>query len=157
MPAFAADIRLNQWLLCRAGSRLCALSLESVIEVMRRLPIEPLAGSPPFVLGLSIYRGAPVPVIDAASLFAEHAVGSDRLVAIRAGSRTIGLAFTAVIGLGAIEAEAAAALPPLMGEAAGDVITMIATLDAELLHVLNTARMAPDLLLEASVAEKAPL
>lgn len=155
MPVYAADSATHPWLLCRAGSRLCALPLETVIEVMRPLPVEPLAGSPPFVLGLCIHRGAPAPVVDAGLLFGEATVRADRLVAIRAGSRTIGLVFSAVVGLRSIGADLAAKLPPLLREAAGEVVTTIATLDAELLHVLDTARMAPDLALEAAVAASA--
>ena len=157
MPVIASDSRFNQWLLCRAGERLCALPLETVVEVMRLLPIEPLAGAPPFVLGLCIHRGEPVPVVDAGLLFGEHAALSDRLVAIRAGSRVIGLAFTAVIGLRSIGAAAAADLPPLLREAAGEVISEIATLDAELLHVLDTARLASSIEFDAAAAAMAPL
>jgi hypothetical protein len=40
------------WLLCRAGSFLCALRLADVVEIMRVLRIEPIAGAPPFVRGL---------------------------------------------------------------------------------------------------------
>jgi purine-binding chemotaxis protein CheW len=44
-------------LLFRSGGRLCALRLESVRETTRPLPIEPIAGTPPFVLGISVMRG----------------------------------------------------------------------------------------------------
>lgn len=157
MAVIASDTSPNKWLLCRAGARLCALPLETVIEVMRLLPVEPLAGSPPFVLGLCIHRGGPVPVVDAGLLFGEQTAPPDRLVAIRAGSRVIGLAFTAVIGLRPIATNVAADLPPLLREAAGDVISAIATLDAELLHVLNIARMASASAFEGAAAERASL
>ena len=141
--------------MCRAGSRLCALPAQSILEVMRLPPIEPLAGAPPFVLGLCIHRGAPIPVVDAGSLFGERTDRPERLVAVKAASRVVGVAFTSVIGLRPIEAGAAGALPPLLREAAGDVVTAIATLDAELLHVLNVGRMAPDSVLETASAERA--
>jgi purine-binding chemotaxis protein CheW len=132
------------------------LPLGNVIEITRLLPMEPLARSPPFVLGLTILRGAPTPVVDAGSLFGEHTAAPQRLVAIRTGGRTVALAFTAVVGLRAFGMEVAAALPPLLGEAAADVVTAIAALDAELLHVLDTARMASQAVLEsAGLAELA--
>jgi hypothetical protein len=46
-------------LLCRVDTRLCALPLATVLETLRRLSIEPLAGAPAFVLGRSVIRGAP--------------------------------------------------------------------------------------------------
>jgi purine-binding chemotaxis protein CheW len=87
-------------------------------------------------------------VVDAGLLFGEHTVRPERLVAIRAGDRLIALAFAAVLGLRSIGTDSAAELPPLLREAAGEVVTAVATLDAELLLVLNTARIVPDALLE---------
>ena len=55
-------------LLCRVDTRLCALPLESIIETTRPLPIEPVAGAPDFVLGLSVVRGSAVPIVDAGRL-----------------------------------------------------------------------------------------
>jgi purine-binding chemotaxis protein CheW len=48
-----ADAAAQSWLLCRAGGRLCALPVESVIETMRVLPIEKIAQAPEFVLGFA--------------------------------------------------------------------------------------------------------
>jgi chemotaxis signal transduction protein len=47
---------------------MCAVPAERVPEIMRPLPIEPLSRMPCFVLGLSIIRRSPVPVIDARRL-----------------------------------------------------------------------------------------
>jgi hypothetical protein len=47
----------SSWLLCRAGNLLCALPIEHVIEIMRPLPVEQIAGAPHYVRGLSIIRG----------------------------------------------------------------------------------------------------
>jgi hypothetical protein len=57
------DLNDGLWLISRVQSRLCALALESVLETMRPLPIEPLAGVPEFVRGLPVIRGTPLPVI----------------------------------------------------------------------------------------------
>src|SRR5665213_2546917 len=105
MPVIAADTNLKHWLLCRVGPRLCALPVENVVEILRLLPVEPLARSPAFVLGLCILRGSPVPVVDARLLFGEHGDPPERLVAIRVGSRLIALAVDSVIGLRSIEAD----------------------------------------------------
>jgi purine-binding chemotaxis protein CheW len=131
------------WLLCRAGAHLCAMPLDQVIEIMRMLPIEAVSGAPPYVRGLCIIRGTPVPVVDAGLLVGEQATRSARLVTIRAGSRTIALATETVLGVRAIGSEAFDLLPPLLRDAASETITAIGILDAELLFFLRTARMVP--------------
>src|ERR1700726_254760 len=87
------------WLLCRAGTQLCALPLEHVVEIMRGLPAEPVAGAAPYVRGLSVIRGAPVPVIDAGLLVGQYATENAQLVTIRVEGRTIALAVQSVLGL----------------------------------------------------------
>ena len=51
-------------LIVMAGARACAIPLDYVAETMRPLPIEPVAGTPGFVRGVSVIRGAPTPVVD---------------------------------------------------------------------------------------------
>jgi len=142
----------RHWLLCRAGARLCALPIETIVETMRRLPIEPLARAQPFILGMSVVRGAPVPVIDVAALLGERAVNPERLVTLKVGERMVALALDEVLGLRAISG---AEVPPLLKDAAGEVVSAIGALDAELLLVLNTARAVPEDALAALDAEAA--
>lgn len=141
------DIRAN-WLLCRAGTNLCAIPLAHVIEVMRPLPIETVAGAPRYVLGVCIIRGAAVPVIDTGLLIGAQATRSERLVTIRTGERTTALAAESVRGIAEIRPETLSELPPLLREAAHDTIAAIGTLDAELLFLLRTARIVPAELLD---------
>jgi purine-binding chemotaxis protein CheW len=143
-------------LLCRVDTRLCALPLATVLETMRRLPIEPLAGAPAFVLGLSVIRGAPVPVIDLARLLA-NASGADaeRLVMVRTGVRQVALAVAAVIGIRALPAATAHELPPLMRETDAAPVSAIGALDTELLHVLQSVQLLPDEVWRAIDAEAA--
>jgi purine-binding chemotaxis protein CheW len=148
MPVIAADANLSHWLLCRVGKRLCALPIDSLVETMRPLPIRPMVQSPPFVLGLCIIRGEPVPVVDTAALLGEREARGGRLVTVRVGERLVALAVDSVIGLRSLGAESGAALPPLLKEAAGDVVAAVGTLDAELLLFLRAARLAPDAVFE---------
>lgn len=133
-------------LLCRVGSHLCALPIESVVETMRPLPVSALAGVPAFVLGLSIIRGAPVPVVDARCLFSgtEERGDSTRFVSIKSGNRRAALAVDGVIGVRALRSVSLGELPPLLREANADVVEAIGTLDAELLLVLRSARIVPE-------------
>jgi purine-binding chemotaxis protein CheW len=143
------------WLLCRAGTYLCALPLERVVEIMRVLPIEAVSGAPRYVRGICIIRGSPVPVVDTGLLLCDQAIRPERLVTIRAGVRTIALAVETVLGIRAVGAEASNQLPPLLRDAATATIAGIGTLDAELLFFLRTARIVPEELLDRLDAEGA--
>ncbi len=133
-----------QWLLCRAGAHLCAIPIEHVIETMRLLPIEAVSGAPPYVRGLAIIRGSPVPVIDTGLLVGQQASRCTRLVTVRTGKRTVALAAEAVEGVSAIAPDKLSQLPPLLRAAASETIEAIGMLDAELLFFLRTARIVPD-------------
>ena len=142
-PASEAPTRRPSWLLCRAGTLLCAIPLEHVIETLRVLPIEAVSGAPRYVCGLSVIRGAAVPVIDAGLLVGDQPTRCERLITIRTGNRTIALAVESVVGISAIDAATVTALPPLLRDAASEAIAAIGTLDAELLIFLRTTRMVP--------------
>lgn len=132
-------------LLCRAGAVLCAIPLGYVVETMRPLPIEPLPGTPPFVRGLSVIRGVPTPVVDASLLLGETpSAAPGRFVTMEVGERPVALAVESVIGVRALSALTFAELPPLARAAAAGVVAAISTLDAELLLVLEAARLLPD-------------
>ena len=55
-------------LILLAGDQLCALPVGHVGETMRPLPVETLAGGPPFAPGVSVIRGQPTPVVDLAEV-----------------------------------------------------------------------------------------
>ncbi len=131
-------------LVCRARARLCALPLEAVVETMRPLPVNELPGAPPFVRGVSLIRGAPVPVVDVGRLLGDAgSAGATRFVVLRLGERRVALAVEAVLGLRELPSQQLAELPPLLRDAA-EVVPRVAALDSELLHVLAAARLVPD-------------
>jgi purine-binding chemotaxis protein CheW len=144
------------WLLCRAGAFLCALPIEHVAEIMRLLPIEQISGAPKYVLGLSIIRGAPVPVVDLGLIIGDQNTPATRLITIKAAARTIALAVEAVMGISAIAADAAVQLPPLLRDAATETVSAIGTLDAELIIFLRAARLVPEEVLACLDAGNAP-
>lgn len=151
------DAQASPWLVCRVGALLCALPLEHVVEVMRLLPIETVAGAVPPVRGLSLIRGAPVPVVDAGALIGESAARAERLVTIRIGERCVALAVESVVGIRPIAAQALQRLPPLLRDAASETVAAIGTLDAQLLFFLNAARIVPqDVLDRLGAAAGAP-
>jgi purine-binding chemotaxis protein CheW len=130
-------------LVCRARARRCALPLEHVVEVMRPLPVQPVASSPDFVLGLAVIRGAPLPVVDLGSLWGGgRAAPAGRFVTMRAGHGRVALAVESVEGVIDLP-EGLRGLPRLLGDAAGELVRALGVRDAELLLVLEAARLVP--------------
>jgi purine-binding chemotaxis protein CheW len=132
------------WLLCRAGAGLCALPLGPIVEIMRLLPIEPVAAPPPGLSGLSLIRGAPVPVLDLAALLGESGAPATRLVTATLSGRKVALAVEAVLGVRRIDPALVGELPPLLRDSARAAVAAIGTLDAELLLMLETGKLVPD-------------
>lgn len=134
----------HPFLLCRVRTHWCALLLTQVVETMRLLPIEPLANTPSFVLGLSVIRGDPVPVVDAARLLGAKAGVGTRLITLRTDTRQVALAVDEVIGVRTIPNDELHSLPPLLHGSCTATVTAIGTLDAALLLVLTSARLVPE-------------
>jgi purine-binding chemotaxis protein CheW len=128
-------------LLCRVRKRLCAVPLEHVVEIMRPLRVESFAGMPSFIKGVSLIRGAPVPVVDAGALLGTSDDAQPaRFVSVRAGQRRVALAVEEVLGVRELPAAALHGLPPLLHDASADVVSAVGTLDQEFLVVLQAAR-----------------
>jgi purine-binding chemotaxis protein CheW len=142
----------DRFLLCRIGSRIGALALKDVRETMRPLPIEPLKGMPPFVLGVAIVRGFPAPIVDAVRLLKPVASPpapvvsspSARFVSLNLGERTAVLAVDAVLDIRSLPAGILADVPPLLREAGTEQMAVIGALDTQLLFVLEAARLLPE-------------
>ena len=72
-------------LLVRIGVLTAALPVTDLVETCRPLPIEAVPGAPSFVLGLSIIRAAPVPVLDLGQLLGNPGPNAiARFVTVRA-------------------------------------------------------------------------
>lgn len=145
----------DQVLVGRVGTTLCAIPIARVVEVLRPLAIEPIGGGPAFVRGFSIIRGAATLVVDTAALLGAPISTPARFVVVRAGERRLALTFDAVLDVRPIAGDFAA-LPPLTRAARADGIAAIATHDAELLVLLETARVLPDDAWARLDAERAP-
>ena len=132
-------------LIVRMGTRICALPLGAVKEVMRPLAIEPISGMPPFVLGLSLIRGSPAPVVALVRFFDEF---SDepitRFVVLQVGQRVVALAVGGVAGIHELQLPQLQDMPPLLRDAHADAIEAIGRLDEQLLIVLNTGNILPE-------------
>lgn len=135
----------HPFLLCRGGDVLCAIPLEAVAETLRPLAMRAVDGMPPFMLGVSVIRGAAVPIVDLTALLGSRALAPRRrLVTLKLGTRQVGLAVDDVIGVRAIAAERFDGSPPLLQQADEHAIATVTSLDGELLLTLAHARLVPE-------------
>lgn len=135
----------GSFLICRSNSRLCALPLEHVEETMRALPIESIPEMPSFLLGASMIRGAVTPVVNVAKLVCGMTDAShSRFVTLKLGERRVAFAMEDVIGIRQLDIASIEEIPLLVRELDASIIAAIATLDSELLLVLQSARLLPE-------------
>jgi purine-binding chemotaxis protein CheW len=125
-------------------TRVCALPLTHVIETMRPLAVEPIAGLPSFVRGISVIRGVPTPVVDLGVLLGTLGGVIGRFVTLRLGNRHVALSVDSVLGVRDLDGSMIQELPPLLQEASKDLIEAIGTLDAQILVVLRAGWELPD-------------
>jgi chemotaxis signal transduction protein len=119
---------VERCLLVRAGDRLCALPLARVRRVVRALPVTPLPGAAPELLGIAEFGGEPLPVLDLARLVGAAPDPAPALpvtvvvLAGRAGEaeELAGLAADAAADIAEVPASAADGAAPLREALAGD-------------------------------------
>jgi purine-binding chemotaxis protein CheW len=140
-------------LVVRVHTLLCALPLTHVVETMRPLPLEPIAGMPSFVSGVSIIRGVPTPVIDLGVVLGALGGVAGRLVTLRLGNRQVALSVDAVLGVRGLDRSTTQELPPLLNGAPRDIIEAIGTLDDEMLMVLRAGWELPDEVWQALIMQ----
>ena len=135
-------------LIASTGPRTWALPLSAVREVMRPLPVEPVADTPAYVLGVARIRGENVPVVSLASLLGEEASPAGRFVVLRVDGRSVALAVDAVPGACTLTAQEAELLPPLLSDVDRGRMEAIRRRDDRFLFVLDAARLVPHEALE---------
>jgi len=125
---------------------LAALPVEHVLETMRPLPCEPVAGAPSFVAGAAVIRGYPTPIVDVGTLLgAPGHTQAARWISINVAARAVALAVAEVIGVRRLaDVCAEGAMPPLLTSAAHGAVSSLSVLDGELLVVLEAARLVSD-------------
>ncbi|HET9643999.1 MAG TPA: chemotaxis protein CheW, partial [Burkholderiaceae bacterium] len=100
--------------------------------------------------GVSLVRGVPVPVVDAATLFGVAGDAPRRLVVLRLDdNRRAALAVDSVIGVRELMPEAFCTVPFLLQEAVDELVAAMTVLDTGLLLVLRTARLIPEAVWQA--------
>ena len=116
----------------------------NIVEMMRPLPIDPVAGMPAFVCGLSLIRGVPVPVVELRVLLEGKVGWSGRFVVLRIDGRQVAVLVEAVLGVRALPTSLLRNMPPLLQDACPDMVTAITALDQQLVTVLSGTRIVPE-------------
>ncbi|HEX2730220.1 MAG TPA: chemotaxis protein CheW [Polyangiaceae bacterium] len=133
---------LTPVLLVQAATRLCALPLASVVEIMRPLPLRAFAGAPEFVSGMAVVRGASVPVVDLCCLLGSERAEGQRWIALEYQGASAVLWADRVLGVRALDTSRLTRAPRLLGEA-NSRVQLLGNLDGELLVLLDTGRLLP--------------
>jgi purine-binding chemotaxis protein CheW len=129
-------------LLVRIGDAVGGLPIADVVETLRPLPIQPLAGMPPYVCGLSIIRGAPHAVVDLSRLVTGHTPAAfARFVVVRVGGHRMALAVEEVMGVREIETPRLQLMPSLLSESGRHHASGLGGVDEGLLLMLASSRV----------------
>jgi purine-binding chemotaxis protein CheW len=148
------EARARRNLVVRVQTRVCALPLTHVVEAMRPLPLESIAGMPSFVRGVSNIRGISTPVVDLGAVLGALGCTAERIVTLRIGDRQVALCVDAVLGVRDLDPSAIQELPPLLRGASTEVIEAIGTLDERFLMVLRTGWELPAHVWQAIAAQQ---
>ncbi|GIF03321.1 chemotaxis protein CheW [Actinoplanes siamensis] len=142
-------------LVFRAGPLFCALPLAEVVETMRPLPTRPLAGTPPYVRGLTILRGEPSPVVDVPRLLTGVTSEIDRYVAVRAGRGPVVCATGPVLGVQTVRAAPPEGPGTMFTGASTSLVAAVGRVGTEPLLLLHGIRTVPDEVWETAAQETA--
>jgi purine-binding chemotaxis protein CheW len=139
-------------LVFRAGPLLCALRLDEVIETMRPLVTHPLAGTPDFVAGICIMRGAPTLVVDVATLLGGAEAETSRFIAVRTEHGPVAFATGPIHGVLPVAADTSRRHEALLGDAPARLVAAVGTIDAEPVLLIQSMRLLPDEVWAAAAA-----
>jgi purine-binding chemotaxis protein CheW len=134
--------KTETFLVVRSGDLRCALPLSQVREIMRPLPVNAAEGLPPGVLGISLVRGVPLPVVSLASLLRQPGGQESRFVVVRTPGRDCVLAVDEVNSITDFEAHAWQQMPKLLQRIA--FAAEIAAADEDIVVTLDTGRIVAE-------------
>jgi chemotaxis signal transduction protein len=120
------ETEVSPVLVVMVGARACAFPLHHVAETMRPLPIKPVAGTPDFVCGVEVIRGAPTPVVDLKALLnkSENSTSFGRFVSLKFDDRHVAIGVDSVIGLRYLNSAQLGDLPPLLRDVTTDCLSL---------------------------------
>jgi len=132
-------------LIIRAAGSRWAIPARDAVETMRALPIKPVASPFPAMVGLSVVRGLPIPVVDIARLLTGSSdAQAARFVTVRCGARIVALLVEAIEGIRTIAERTGPEERSLARSAAAGAIASLGSLDHEFLGLLSVTRLFAD-------------
>ncbi len=139
-------------LLVRTAELACAIPLGAIVETMRALPCQKLPNVPSYVLGASVIRGRPTPVVNLSILLGQTAPSTCRRYVLLGGvTMPIALAVDDVVGIRSLGSASIADVPRLLRDVGEHHVASLGTLDAELIPVLSEAMILPPEVLSAVI------
>jgi len=100
---------------------------------------------PSFVSGVSMIRGAMVPVVNLATLLGMTTQNDvSRYITIRLDKRRVAFAVDSVVGVGKLATNSFQQFPALLGNTDQSIVAALGTLDADLFMVLEASRVIPE-------------
>lgn len=138
------SVEKQRFLLCRLSTSWCALSLQGLGEVMRPQPVDPVGGLPEFVDGISIIRGAPLPVVNLPRLLCgSSSPGSlqERFVTADSDGQQLALRVDEVTGIFALAGEMWRNLPNLLDGLPAEHLAALGSHDGHVVMLLRRANL----------------
>ncbi|MFO7181288.1 MAG: chemotaxis protein CheW, partial [Pseudomonadota bacterium] len=135
------------------ADRFCALPLSAVVETMRPLPVAPIRGAHPCVLGAAIVRGEPTPAVDLARLVFDATGPVTRFLRVREAPRSVVLAVGDALGVFEASALSPTVLPALLATARPEAVEALGRIDRELVLLLRGGCTVPPSVFESLAFE----
>jgi purine-binding chemotaxis protein CheW len=136
-------------LVLKDGNIFLCIPARHTIEIMRPLPIRQLLNPPHCILGISIIRGKPTPVLDIFKLLnTESGNKPTRFVLIKSGEKELALAVAQVLYTTSIPLTVLNELPSVFREGNDTMIKSLAVADEQLGAMLDASKLMTKELLE---------
>lgn len=137
-----------RFVLARVHALWCAVGLEHVAEVTRPRALMHFTDGPDYVMGLTTLRDQLVPVLDLGRLLVGEHSSVKRLLRLRDPSHRAALAVEEVAGVVDLTQDVLQPLPSLLKGASEQRIVALAQRDAQILAVLEAARLASSIVID---------
>lgn len=131
------------FLVVQAGELRCALPVSLVREIMRPLRVRTVSGLEPAVLGVSVVRGRPIPVVSLSRLLRQPEREEKRFVLLRTPGRDCVLSVETVHAISSVRTDLWQTMPRIFSRI--DAAEQIVPEDSDLMISLRMARLIAEI------------
>ena len=147
MDAFAtASATRREMISFKVGAQEFCVDITSIREIRGWTPATPIPQAPPWVCGVINLRGTVMPVMDLSLRLGFGAIEAQArsvIIVAEVHGGLIGVLVDAVCETFTLDASALQAPPLATGDAAGQFVSAIASIDERLVAVLNLSAILP--------------